>query len=233
MRKHVAAAALAAVVLSAAACGSKASDDSAAETDAETAAAPEADPDDMTIEEAGDTALIGMDLDEFCSDYQKPGYDVGWSEGFDGAAEPYGFSDQEVFDEVASRCPVTEAPSTTTTTEAPPTTTAAPPPTTTTTEAPSETAGQSNARQKAAEYLDFTSFSRSGLIDQLKYEGFSEADATYGVDAQNADWNEQAAKKAAEYLDFTSFSHGGLVDQLVYEGFTPEQAEYGVSTTGL
>ena len=59
------------------------------------------------------------------------------------------------------------------------------------------------------------------------------ADATYGVDAQNANWNEQAAKKAAEYLSHGSFSHSGLVDQLVYEGFTLAQAEYGVSTAGL
>ena len=76
-------------------------------------------------------------------------------------------------------------------------------------------------------------FSRSGLIEQLKFEGFSETDATYGVDALNADWNEQAAKKAADYLDMTAFSHSGLVEQLVFDGFTQEQAEYGVSTTGL
>jgi hypothetical protein len=94
-------------------------------------------------------------------------------------------------------------------------------------------AGQDNAADKAADYLDLTGFSRTGLIKQLKFEGFSEADATYGVDSLNADWNEQAAKKAAEYLEFSSFSRDGLVDQLVFEGFTPEQAEHGVSTTGL
>jgi hypothetical protein len=96
-----------------------------------------------------------------------------------------------------------------------------------------ETASQRNARLKAGDYLDFTSFSRSGLIQQLEFEGFTPDDAAYGVDALNVDWNDQAAKKAAEYLDFTSFSHSGLVDQLVFEGFTRAQAEYGVSTTGL
>ena len=106
------------------------------------------------------------------------------------------------------------------------------PPTTTTTKPP-ETAGQENARQKAAEYLDFSAFSRSGLIEQLKFEGFSEGDATYGVDALSVDWNEQAAKKAGEYLDFSSFSRSGLIEQLVFEGFTQAEAEYGVSTTGL
>lgn len=94
------------------------------------------------------------------------------------------------------------------------------------------TVGQRNARQSASDYLDYTSFSRTGLIGQLKYEGYSEADATYAVDALNVDWNEQAAKKAAEYLDYSSFSRSGLLDQLIYEGFTQAQAEYGVSTTG-
>ena len=86
---------------------------------------------------------------------------------------------------------------------------------------------------KAASYLRYSSFSRSGLIDQLIFEGFSPADATYGVDRQNADWNQQAALTAAAYLRYSSFSRSGLIDQLIFEGFTPQQAEYGVSTTGL
>lgn len=119
----------------------------------------------------------------------------------------------------------------------PTTTTTAPPPTTappaTAPPAPAETMGQSNARESAASYLDFKAFSRSGLIKQLEFEGFSTADATYGVDALHVDWNEQAAKSAAEYLDFKAFSRSGLIDQLVFEGFSRAEAEYGVSTTGL
>lgn len=125
----------------------------------------------------------------------------------------------------------TTEPETTTTEE--PTTTTAPPPPTTVDPFAGETVSQGNARQKAAEYLDYTSFSRSGLIEQLKFEGFTQDDAAYGVDALNVDWNEQAAKKAAEYLDYTSFSRSGLIEQLVFEGFTQAQAEYGASTTGL
>ena len=96
-----------------------------------------------------------------------------------------------------------------------------------------ETVNQKNARQKAEQYLDYSAFSRQGLIEQLEYEGFSNTDAEYGTDAINADWREQAALKAKEYLDYSSFSRQGLIDQLVYEGFTQKQAEYGVSTTGL
>lgn len=94
------------------------------------------------------------------------------------------------------------------------------------------TTGEINALEKALIYLNYTSFSRSGLIDQLEYEGFSTEEATYGVDNCGADWNEQAAKKAQSYLDYSSFSRQGLIDQLVFEGFTQEQAEYGVSAVG-
>jgi hypothetical protein len=76
-------------------------------------------------------------------------------------------------------------------------------------------------------------FSRSGLISQLEFEGFSSSEATYGTDAQNADWNAQAAKKAASYLRTSAFSRSGLISQLEFEGFTRAQAEYGVNSVGL
>ena len=47
----------------------------------------------------------------------------------------------------------------------------------------SESVAQANARQKALDYLDYSSFSRKGLIDQLEYEGFTSAQAVYGVDS--------------------------------------------------
>lgn len=100
-------------------------------------------------------------------------------------------------------------------------------------ETPTETAGQENARMTAEDYLNSQAFSRSGLIDQLKYEGYSKADATYGADAVGADWNEQAALCAEEYLASQSFSRSGLIDQLIYEGFTKAQATYGVNEAGL
>lgn len=91
---------------------------------------------------------------------------------------------------------------------------------------------QLNALSSAASYLDYTSFSYSGLIDQLEFEGYSTEAATYAADNCGADWNEQAALKAQSYLDYTSFSRQGLIDQLIFEGFTQEQAEYGVSAVG-
>lgn len=98
---------------------------------------------------------------------------------------------------------------------------------------PNETAAQENARESAENYLDTSPFSRSGLIKQLKFEGYSKKDAAYGVDAQNADWKKQAAASAENYLDMSSFSRSGLIEQLMFEGFTREQAEYGVKKVGL
>ena len=37
--------------------------------------------------------------------------------------------------------------------------------------------------KKPTSYLKSMSFSRSGLIAQLEYEGFSTSEATYGVEA--------------------------------------------------
>ncbi|WP_431711545.1 Ltp family lipoprotein [Glutamicibacter uratoxydans] len=44
------------------------------------------------------------------------------------------------------------------------------------------TVSQQNALRTAENYLSFTAFSREGLIDQLEFEQFSNADATWAVD---------------------------------------------------
>ena len=95
------------------------------------------------------------------------------------------------------------------------------------------TVSQEQAVRKAQEYLEYAAFSRTGLIAQLEYEGFSKKDATFGVDHVDVDWNEQAARKAKSYLEFTSFSRKRLIEQLEFDGFTRKQAEYGVKAVGL
>ena len=47
----------------------------------------------------------------------------------------------------------------------------------------SATMGQRNAAEKAKQYLEYTSFSRSGLVEQLEYEGFTSSQAEYGASA--------------------------------------------------
>ena len=92
--------------------------------------------------------------------------------------------------------------------------------------------GQRNALRKADAYLSLTGFSYSGLIKQLKFEGYTTEEATYAADHCGADWNEQAAKKGAEYLNLNAFSREGLINQLKFEGFTQEQAEYAAAQNG-
>ena len=94
------------------------------------------------------------------------------------------------------------------------------------------TMGQKNALGSAESYLEIMPFSHSGLIGQLKYDGYTTEEATYAADNCGADWNEQAAKSAENYLELMSFSRQELIDQLVYDGFTQEQAEYGVTAAG-
>ena len=96
----------------------------------------------------------------------------------------------------------------------------------------SPTLGERNALRSAKAYLNVAAFSRSGLIDQLKYEGFSQSEAEYAVANCGADWYAQAAKSAEAYLDLMAFSRSGLIDQLEYEGFTYEQAVYGAAQNG-
>lgn len=97
----------------------------------------------------------------------------------------------------------------------------------------SETLSQKNAVRRAEDYLDFATFSKKGLIEQLEYEKFSTADAEYAVNKLNIDWNEQAVKKAQDYLDMAAFSKESLIEQLEFEGFTKEQATYGAEKCGF
>lgn len=95
------------------------------------------------------------------------------------------------------------------------------------------TSGQSNAVRSARDYLSIMPFSRQGLIDQLKFEDYSTADATFAADQVSPDWNRQAALAAEEYLDLMPLSRQGMIDQLVFDGFTSGQAAYGADQAGL
>lgn len=94
-------------------------------------------------------------------------------------------------------------------------------------------ASQGNAVEAARNYLNYSAFSRSGLISQLEYEGYSRSDATYAADAVGANWDEQAAEAARNYLDLMPMSRSELVSQLKFDGYTASQAAYGVSQAGL
>lgn len=97
----------------------------------------------------------------------------------------------------------------------------------------SETLSQKNAVAKADTYSDAIAFSKSGLVEQLEFDGFSNEDATYAVNKISVDWKEQAVKKAKSYLAIMSFSRSGLIEQLEFDGFTNEEATYAVGQVGF
>lgn len=90
------------------------------------------------------------------------------------------------------------------------------------------TSSQQQAVAMARDYLEVMAFSRAGLIEQLVYEGFSQADSTYGVDALGVNWRSQAVAMGASYLDSMPFSRVGLIEQLEYEGFDIATSTYAV-----
>ena len=90
------------------------------------------------------------------------------------------------------------------------------------------TLGEKNALAKAQSYLKYGEYSQKRLYAQLKYEGFTDAEAEYGVQHCGADWYEQAEKRGWHYLKSQSFSKEGLYKQLVYEEFTMDQARKAV-----
>ena len=57
------------------------------------------------------------------------------------------------------------------------------------------TMGQNNATRQAKDYLNFTAFSRQGLIEQLEFEGYSTEDATFAVDHIEVDWMSKQLKQ--------------------------------------
>ena len=96
-----------------------------------------------------------------------------------------------------------------------------------------ETVGQKNALRSAEGYLKTMPFSKTGLIEQLKFSGFSIEDATYGANNSGADWKAQAVKAAEAYLKTMPFSKTRLIEQLEFSGYTHDQAVFGVLATGL
>lgn len=101
-----------------------------------------------------------------------------------------------------------------------------------TVEVQAATRGEKNALAKAKTYLKIMAFSKKGLIKQLKFDGFTNKEAKYGVAKCGANWKKQAAKKAKEYLSIMAFSKQGLIKQLKFDGFTDAEAKYGAKKAG-
>ncbi len=95
------------------------------------------------------------------------------------------------------------------------------------------TLGEKNALRSAKQYLAIMPFSYNGLVKQLKFEGYTDSEATYAADNCGADWYEQAAKSAKQYMAIMPMSKTELYNQLLFEGYTSAQANYGVKAVGF
>ena len=101
------------------------------------------------------------------------------------------------------------------------------------------TKSQQNAVKSALSYLEFSGFSRQGLIDQLSSEygdQYPVADATIAVESLDVDWRAEAVQSANSYLEFSAFSCQGLIDQLSSDygdQYTVEEATYAATQVGL
>lgn len=94
------------------------------------------------------------------------------------------------------------------------------------------TVGEQMAVASAKNYLRVSAFSKKGLIEQLEFEGYSIAEATYAVNNCGANWTEQAVKSAKNYLRVSAFSKKGLFEQLQFEGYLLDEATYAVNNCG-
>ncbi|WP_370248828.1 Ltp family lipoprotein [Nocardioides sp.] len=102
---------------------------------------------------------------------------------------------------------------------------------------------QDNAIRAGLDYLEFSGFSRDGLIQQLSSaagDGYPRKVAVFAVttiEKQGAvDWKAEAVESARGYLDFSTFSCDGLIEQLssaAGDGFTREEATFAARKVDL
>ena len=94
---------------------------------------------------------------------------------------------------------------------------------------------QANAVRTAKDYLEYSGYSRKGLIEQLQEgDGYTLNEATAGVESLDVDWREQAIRTAKDYLEYSGYSRKGLIEQLQEgDGYTLSEATIGVESLDI
>lgn len=85
-----------------------------------------------------------------------------------------------------------------------------------------------NALDTAKRYFSTLNFSRKGIEEQLKFEGFTEEAINYALSNIVVDYNKQALGSARSYDNVLSMSSKRLLEQLIHDGYTEAQAKYAV-----
>ena len=85
----------------------------------------------------------------------------------------------------------------------------------------------------AKSYIEYAPMSKEGMIEQLKYENFSQDDAEYAVNHANIKWDEQASRSAVVFIGYSNPTTNELKEQLQFEKFSDEEINYALEHNGF
>lgn len=91
------------------------------------------------------------------------------------------------------------------------------------------TSRDAEALASAILYVKYLDMSYEGLYDQLRYEGYTDVEARYGISNCGADWSQECYDCACSYLRYFRMTESQLRSQLKYEKFTDYQINYAIN----
>lgn len=91
------------------------------------------------------------------------------------------------------------------------------------------TSRDAEALASAILYVKYLDMSYEGLYDQLRYEGYTDLEARYGISNCGADWSQECYDCACSYLRYFRMTESQLRSQLKHEKFTDYQINYAIN----
>ena len=91
------------------------------------------------------------------------------------------------------------------------------------------TSRDAEALASAILYVKYLDMSYEGLYDQLRYEGYTDIEARYGISNCGADWSQECYDCACSYLRYFRMTESQLRSQLKHEKFTDYQINYAIN----
>lgn len=82
--------------------------------------------------------------------------------------------------------------------------------------------------KRAEDYIESMSFSKKGLAQRLKFEGYPEDAISFAVGSVSVDYNEEALGRAKMLKIEQKFTENGIREQLYFDGFEEEEINYAV-----
>lgn len=91
------------------------------------------------------------------------------------------------------------------------------------------TSRDAEALKIAKLYVNAMGISYNGLYDQLRFHGYSDIEARYGISNCGADWSQECYECACSYLRAMRMTESQLRAQLKFEKFTDYQIDYAIN----